>query len=91
MSHHLLCGRRYELVYVHLPSNLDGDCDPPDRPHKKIRIAKRLEKDQLELLKTLLHESLHGCLWDVSEEWTEQAANDIAALLYREGWRRLKT
>lgn len=41
-------------------------------------------------LDTTIHEMLHACQWDLSEEAVEEIACDMAAALWRGGWRRVK-
>lgn len=63
-----------------------GDCDPPDKKNKTIRISEALT--DVEELDTLLHEFLHAAEWNMSEEWVDAAGRDIAHALWRLGWRK---
>lgn len=85
--HVTLCGRRYRFGFERLRGNLDGWCDPPDKPGKAITVSddRLLPADELEVI---LHEALHACAWDHKEEWVTQAAADLARLLWRLGYRR---
>ena len=41
-----------------------------------------------EYLNTILHEALHGCLWDLSEEAIDETAASLAGLLWKLSYRR---
>ena len=68
----------------------DGTCDPPDRPHKEIRVRNSLNKParQRRLLEVAIHESMHAMSWPLAEETVTRGAEDIAELLWRLGYRR---
>jgi hypothetical protein len=51
-----------------------------------IRISAALT--DLHELETSIHEPLHACLWDTDEVAIHETARDIAALLWRLGYRR---
>jgi len=77
-------GKRYKIRYVKkIKGNADGECDAPHKQNKQIRINKRLTGQ--DKLSTLIHESLHACLWDIAEEAIHETADDIARFLIREG------
>jgi len=80
-------GKRWRLRYLDMRT-CDGECDPPDKPHKEIRIAQRLRKNVTALTETLAHEILHAVAWALSEESVEQMAADIARILDQEGCLR---
>lgn len=83
-----LFGRVWRLIWVSkkkLGRNL-GDCDSPDAPKKVIRIRDGLEPQ--DELRVLIHEFLHGCAWWAAEEWVDRASTDIAASLWKLGWRK---
>lgn len=63
-----------------------GDCDPPNKPNKQIRVDSRL-KDQEEL-EIIIHELLHAGYWIVDEEHIAQTAHDLARILWRLGYRK---
>ena len=63
---------------------LDGECQMNDAP-REMWIAKRIRG--LRLLEALVHESLHACFPDLTEDAVEEAGRDIAAHLWRLGWR----
>ena len=63
-----------------------GDCDPPDKPNKAIRVVSTV-RDRVEL-ETFLHEMLHASDWTKDESWVEDVAYDISKALWRLGYRR---
>lgn len=84
---HNLNGNRYEIVYTEdIPGDefgsLCGLCDPPQQKGKKIYIRQNIALDML--VDTLIHESLHACLWCLSEDTVEQVATDISRMLIKE-------
>lgn len=80
----VLRGRRYSLAWVTNLGENDGKCDPPDWPAKKMRI--KLGLSEHAEMETIIHEALHGCLWDLDETAVDQIAHDIARLLRRCGY-----
>ena len=79
-----LAGKRYKLVRCDISHH--GECESPITKGKKIRIKKAI-KGRI-LLDTLIHESLHACLWIADEEWVAQTASDISHILWRCGYRQ---
>ncbi len=65
-------------------SPIYGDCSSPNSPNRTIRYFSGLKGERR--LDVLIHEMLHACFWDVSEEGIEQSASDIARALWRFGW-----
>jgi len=76
--------KRWGLRYLPM-RRLDGECDPPEKTGKEIRVARRLLRYPVALTETLIHEALHAGLWPLSEEAVAQIAADITRLLDREG------
>lgn len=62
-----------------------GDCDPPNRPGKEIRISSALRGE--ERLEVLIHELVHAAGWHIDEAFVEQFAADTAHVLWRLGFR----
>lgn len=62
-----------------------GYCTHPDLDRE---IAIPIDGDTESELDTLIHEVLHACQWDLSEEAIEETACSIAHVLWRLGWRR---
>lgn len=63
-----------------------GECTTPVARQPVIVIRRGLP--QKERLDVLIHEALHACRWYASEAWVNKTATQIAALLWRDGWRR---
>jgi hypothetical protein len=84
--HIVIRGKRYRLRYQRLPADAFGMCDPPDAEDKAIRIRKGIKGRQE--LDTLIHEMLHAAYWDMDEGAVNDAAHDIAAVLWRLGYRK---
>lgn len=82
--HAVIMGRRWHVRFVPL-RKVDGDCDPPDRPNKQIRIDSRLRGEKR--LEIIIHESKHAGGWFRSEEFVLQESKDLARLLWRLGYR----
>lgn len=84
-----ILGKRWDLRFVNrvgVRGKGGGDCDPPDVPNKKIRIARgQTEKGELE---AVIHECLHAAYWHHEEEHVEQLGVDLANALWRLGWRK---
>jgi len=78
--------KRYSIKKVPYLGKYDGDCDNPADPNRTIRIRSGL-KDEQEL-EVLLHEMLHACFWDISEESIEESGIDIARVLWQLGYRK---
>ena len=76
-------GRKYDFE---LTGALDGCCDQySDRGRSIMIMVKPYTRTELE---TIIHESLHAGNWVASEENVAQAAEDIARLCWRLGYRR---
>ena len=95
---HSFRGRRYEVIWRKPRPNgicencgqptchdSDGECDPPDNKFKRLKIGPRLPEP--ELLETAIHEVLHACVWDLSEQSIDETSRDLAKFLRRIGFR----
>ena len=81
-----LRGKVWKLEFVpRLDNGAYGECDEPDRPRKGIRIATNQSKS--DMLDTVVHELLHACLPDLSEDAVHDTAADISCVLTRLGAR----
>jgi len=81
-----LRGHRWMLEGVErLSDGSHGDMDPAGVQKKAIRVSRT--QGPLDTLDTLLHECIHACLPDLSEEAVEETATDIAKVLHRLGCR----
>lgn len=83
MTNVRLRGRSFR-VRRRLLRDADGQCDHVAR---RIDIAERLRGQQE--LDTVIHEGLHACITDMSEEAVTETASGIAAWLWAEGWRKV--
>ena len=74
-----LRGKIWNLVRAR---NLDarGDIDSPTSKGKKIRVDTKVDNDTEELLEVIIHECLHGLMWDLSEETVQESAQDLAKI-----------
>ena len=81
---HTFRGKRYKIELNCPYMHNDGEADAPFEKGKEIKFARRLYDK--ELLETYIHESLHACFWDMSEESVDSAARDVAAFLWRLGY-----
>ncbi len=85
----MLRGKRYKVVLV---SNLGtkkyplwGIVSDPNDTHKSICFHVSLT--EITRLEFLIHEMLHACFWDISEEGIEETSLHIAQALWRMGYR----
>jgi len=85
---HSFRGRRYNIRFDRstLKRKELGICDAPTAgKNKTIVIRPNLPgRDRLD---TIVHEALHACYWDMDEVAIDEAATDIAKLLWRLGYR----
>lgn len=63
-----------------------GICDHPSTQVRRIKVDKGL-KGRIEL-DTNIHEMLHACCWNLSEECVNTTASDIAKALWDLGYRK---
>jgi hypothetical protein len=80
-----LRGRTYRIVPANLRDRL-GDCDPPDTPNPKIRIDNGIRRNRDRMM-AVIHEVLHACQWDLSEEAVAEISRDMANVLHKLGAR----
>ena len=64
-----------------------GDIDSATTKDKRIRVNTKVKNDTEELLEVVIHECLHGLIWDLSEETVQESAVDLAKVLYKLGAR----
>ena len=77
----------WKLIFTRLKRNLLGECDPPDKRGKEIRISKHIKDGKLEF-DTTVHELLHAADWYKSEAWVDRTASEIATVLWNLGYRK---
>ena len=82
--YHIICGRRYHILLNADLVDSHGLCTDPCRPGATIKIAAGLSPAQF--LEAAIHEALHASAYQLlSEDYVEETAHDIAALLLRLG------
>lgn len=79
-----ILGKSWNLRFVANLANR-GDCAPPDRKGKEIRISSNLGGE--ERLEVLIHEFVHAAGWHLDEAFVERFAEDVARELWRLGYR----
>lgn len=87
----ILRGKRYSITRVSrldISGKFEGDCSPPSEPNRRIRVLNKMKGEPE--LDVLIHEMLHGCLWDIDEGVITETASDIAHALWRMGYRKSK-
>ena len=83
-----MLGKHWRLRFKRMKDH--GLCHHPDKPFKEIQVNSKL-RDEIQL-EVILHELLHSCGHDLlSEEWVTEAAQDLAKVLWRIGYRRSET
>lgn len=84
---HTFRGHKYRLVEAYGSQDVLGTCDAPHIKGKAI-VAPVNNGEKLSDLDTVIHEALHACFWDLSEDAVDTGATCIAKLLWRAGWRK---
>ncbi|MGE0607701.1 MAG: hypothetical protein AB7O62_11475 [Pirellulales bacterium] len=79
-----ILGKYWRLRFAPNMANR-GDCDPPNLPHKEIRVSSALSGE--ERLEVLIHEFVHAAGWHIDETFVERFAADTARALWRLGYR----
>jgi len=80
---HRFRGKWFKVVEKRLPLCVDGLCHFEDR---LIEIDP--SQEDRERLETLIHEALHACIQDLSEDAVEATGYSISNLLWADGWRK---
>ena len=81
MKTHTFCGRKYKIEL----DPIDGWCDQRKMMQQVWLMRDLKTKAGLE---TAIHEGLHACHWNASEENVTQTAYDIARFLWRLNYRK---
>ena len=70
-----LRGKHWDLVRV---INIDarGDIDSPSIKDKRVRVNTKVKDNTEELLEVIIHECLHGLVWDLSEETVQESKSE---------------
>lgn len=78
---HTFRGRRYRIEIGDAGRDADGYCEPPTAPEKMIVVQNR--RSVKRYMETCIHEALHACLWDLSENAVAETAEDITTFTIR--------
>ena len=73
-------------VRLKLTDQRPGDIDHPKIPGKAIQVDQDLRGERE--LEITLHEALHACVWALDDEIVTEAAEGLARLLWRLGYRK---
>ena len=84
---HVFRGKRYTVASKRLRKERGG-CDDPSEPDKTMNVP--YKGATLDNLSTIIHESLHACLWDIAEDSVEETGESIARFLWKLGWRKTR-
>lgn len=86
-----LAGVRYRIRFVRsseIPFDRFADCSAPSDKRPEIRVRQVLRgKARME---TVIHEALHAQTWTRSESDVARSARELAALLWRCGYREVE-
>ena len=83
-----LHGKSYRLLWRQLKANQSAWCTDPSLPKRTIVMHRGgPRRSRLRVLEELIHEMLHACAWDMSEQWVQETAADIARVLWSQGYR----
>jgi hypothetical protein len=91
--HFTIRGVRVLWRYARLRGRAAGwaiwpDAKNPDLTPKVLIDSSLLKRPGRALLETELHEGLHQCLPDLSEETVTVVARDLSRIIFSLGWRR---
>ena len=78
-----LRGKKVEIVYGTVSKDADGTYAPEE---KKIVVSKSVKG--VRVLEVEIHEALHACFPDASEESVTETAEDLGAMLWEMGYRK---
>ena len=81
-----LAGRRYKVEFVRMTGSSNGHCTNPNMPRRRIRLHARTVRTR-RLMADIIHECLHACAWDMSEEWVHSTSADLAKVLWSQGFQ----
>jgi hypothetical protein len=86
---HVFRGKRYKIEFANgsVLRDRDGDCDPPNKAEKKIRLYKGMSGKRA--LEVALHEPLHAIFWDLEESAIDEIGKDLSDFLWRLGYRKI--
>jgi len=84
---HTFRGKSWKIKNTHGRAKYAGDCDPPVTKDKVMHL--KMHSWTRDDLDTILHECLHACFWDLSEDAVTEYADATSKLLFRLGWRNV--
>lgn len=83
----MIRGRRFKVLdSTSAPRGLLGQCSCPAMIEPEIHIP--IQGDTKDELAVIIHEAIHGALWDLTEDSVEETCIAISDLLWRLGWRK---
>jgi hypothetical protein len=89
---HTLRNKLYRLIWRRPPGKCPdtdkhyvGQCESPKDKGRELWLEPK--QDAEDLLWTTVHESAHGCFWDLTEEAIEEFERDTRRLCRRMGLR----
>ena len=85
MKTHTFNGRVHDITL----EACDGYCDEPYPKRPSLYVAMN-DLSPTEQLRVAIHEALHACDWDKSEEQVDQTSRDIGRFLWRLGYRKVE-
>ena len=85
MKYHTFRKVKYKVEFTSdLPADCMGTCERPVPEKRKMPKLKIREGMSLEETKTTaLHEALHACLWDLSEDAVVETEEDVMRFVDR--------
>lgn len=81
---HKFRGRIFDIIES--MSDEGGECAYPGNKSPEMIIP--VEGESKYDLEVIIHEGIHACQWDVSEEAVREISHDIAGILWKLGWRK---
>lgn len=84
-------GMRYRFRFVRsseIPFDRWADCSPPSEPKREIRVRQVLRGRAR--METVIHEALHAQTWSRSEDDVRRSSRELAALLWKLGYREVQ-
>tara|TARA_Y100000034_G_C6905227_1_gene419804 strand:- start:2697 stop:2975 length:279 start_codon:yes stop_codon:yes gene_type:complete len=87
--YHVFRNKRYKVCFV---KKIDdegnwGECDPPEKKGKKIKIKNNLGDKNT--LTTALDEAIHACTFDLDNEAVNEMSQSISNFLWKLGYKRI--
>jgi hypothetical protein len=83
---HVFRGRRYAIKWFAPRGQHIAWCDDPKRKGKTILLP--TNQPERDTLRATIDEAIHACQWDIDNDAVGEISTDIAAFLWRLGWRK---